>query len=387
MDAMPLLSLQRFLGKVAFLLLAAPCLKVFLGPLYQALTTADSASGLVRHSEATLSALSEFTSTRLLACQALGRWRPETHVRLKVESVRVGSFDPDPEPGVTIVFSDACSGSARDPGGGWGGLLVLPNGDRQRFKGAFFPEEMDSDIHVKEAIGTVAMLQRSGAHDCHVHSVTDSMLTYRALTSYHTRSSPMHAVVRRVVDWQLANNVTLSVEWIPSAENDVADALSRSTGRWKEDTADRMLAAPLFQRAQEWGHLTCTVDVCASLHNRLCKRFVSRDSWNAPEQLAVDCLAYVPDGEEVCWVHPPFAIISPLWVHLRACRARGLFVFPAMATQQWYFMVTSEATRVLKLAGKGETGVLSKPTSSTGDRGPAGKLQFDLMVAYFDFTG
>jgi hypothetical protein len=257
------------------------------------------------------------------------------------------------------------------------------------------------------------MLSRSGAHDCRLHLFTDNMTVFHALRKYHTRSESFRVPLRRCVEWQISHNVDMTVQWLSSADNAAADYESRHAGDVgvtrtygvpavadARDRSDVMLHSRLFEMAQTWSGMRCTVDICASIDNRQTRRFIALGTTGCEDQVGVDCLATdlgcqsldggAADRREVVWCNPPWAILSPLLAHLRASGARGLVVFPE-STAQWFRALTHECRRVAVLADAGDKLVFWERCSATGTMGEAPRTAMRasatrLFVAAFDFN-
>jgi hypothetical protein len=106
------LDMQRFCGKAVSLALAAPAIKMYLGPLWSSLSSASR--GHVILTPLLKVALAEFSTRNVDKWGGLAKWRPETHTA--IHAVR--------------IFTDAAGGDAASDltsHNGWGVALYLPH--------------------------------------------------------------------------------------------------------------------------------------------------------------------------------------------------------------------------------------------------------------------
>ena len=117
----------------------------------------------------------------------------------------------------------------------------------------------------------------------------------------------------------IANSITIKPEWIPRAQNEMADYLSRIV-----DYDDWNLDHTIFELIDyEWA--PHTVDRFASHYNTQLPRFNSR-FWN-PGTEAVD--AFTCDWQDNNnWLCPPVCLITRAICHANNCSAKGTLVVP-----------------------------------------------------------
>lgn len=153
----PTHTLQRFTGICAFILIAGPALKFFLGPVFDALKGASNLN-TVPVSPTLREALGEFTPTAFATWQKTAHWRSERHEELRLLWARPGLHTGPPPVGTTVVYADACTGGRAGHVGGWGGVIHYADGSSTVHKAAFLDEEQDLDIAVLESIAAFNML-------------------------------------------------------------------------------------------------------------------------------------------------------------------------------------------------------------------------------------
>lgn len=385
--SVPLHALRVFAGKGASLLLACPCLKMFLAPVWDAFSTVNMDTGMVKMTRALHDALCEFTMRQLDSWCLVARWRPAAHVPLHITGVLVGDAVCESPIDSAVIYSDASGGSKQTDG--WGGIVTLADGTTRTRSGNFDICDRPRHINVKEAIAAVKLLQLSGVRDCYVTLHVDSMAVHGALTSYYTKHLEFRVPLRMSVVWQCENNVCMSVVYVPSKQNP-ADAPSRGVRQRASDSADFSLVSEIYQSVLRWADLVAeeiTLDVCASRENAVVSDFVARSDSGSPRQRGVDCLAFndlardARSGKQhTLWVFPPWSIMSAVWSHLQATGARGIFLAPRdiMYGQTFEYM-RSRAVRYTQIGAAGQPGVLCNPA------GPV-TLKTDLFALLFDFS-
>lgn len=134
-----------------------------------------------------------------------------------------------------------------------------------------------------------------------------------------------------------------------------------------------------------------TMDICASASDRQVKRFIASAACGHPDCVAVNVFAYGfpfcgPRGDlkEYVYCDPPWAMIGPIWAHLRENGVAGVIVFPEMPQRAWYAMVLRQAVRVGILAPVGTPDVFVN--TGRGHHHSLGPLWWNLMFACFDFS-
>lgn len=173
----------------------------------------------------------------------------------------------------------------------------------------------------------------------------------------------------------------------------MADRLSRNFQEPETDINrnDHRLHPACFAALQACYAERFTIDACAGSVNTQLDRFISRVECSPPDAraVAVNVFMYTfpprdPGGAEFIYCNPPWAIILPLWRHLRLCACKGVLVFPDCPLKPWHGLVLRDAVSVRLLARKGEHDVFLQPSASY--LYSVGPLPWDLLAAHFDFT-
>ena len=134
-----------------------------------------------------------------------------------------------------------------------------------------------------------------------------------------SRKPNLHAEALAIFSISVANHIRIEPEWIPRANNHLADYLSRIV-----DYDDWYVDVSIFMRLEQlWG--PHTVDRFASYYNTQLPRFNSR-FWN-PGAEAVDAFTCNWDRENN-WLCPPVYLIPRVIGHAKKCCAVGTLVVP-----------------------------------------------------------
>ena len=143
-----------------------------------------------------------------------------------------------------------------------------------------------------------------------------------------SRKKIIQDVVRCIFELCHERPIQLWIEWISRRHNVLADALSKL-----HDGDEWMLLNSKYFRILDklWG--PHTFDRFASATNKQCEQFNSR-FW-CPGSAAINALAYDWVGENN-WVHPPFALIGRVILHMKACKAVGTVIVPMWRKREWW---------------------------------------------------
>ena len=149
-----------------------------------------------------------------------------------------------------------------------------------------------------------------------VRWLSDNQNVCRTITT-GSRKPQLQVEALAIFSVSAANNIRIDPNWIPRAENDLADYLSHITDYddWSLDHAT-FISIDLA-----WG--PHTVDRFANHYNAQLPRFNSR-FWN-PGTEAVD--AFTADWhDDNNWLRPPVYLIPRSLRHAQNCHARGTLV-------------------------------------------------------------
>ncbi|CAG2190707.1 unnamed protein product [Mytilus edulis] len=125
-------------------------------------------------------------------------------------------------------------------------------------------------------------------------------------------------------------NVSLEVEWIPRAENEIADYISRII-----DTDDWGVAVHVFEYLDSlWG--PHEIDWFASDHNHRLPVFYSR-YWNV-HSMGIDAFTVNWQGING-WYVPPVCLLLKVLMYMQQCNAYGTVILPLWrSANYWPFL-------------------------------------------------
>lgn len=366
--AMKLQELRSLVGKLQALSLAVPCVSVYLVRAYRVIAEATRANA--RSVKLTPGLLEDLADLRCLEqWTGLSKWRSETHVRFETDA----------------------SGAH-----GWGAVIWLPDGV-VTVKGMFSEEEMGLDIMVKEAYTVVLALEAPEVYgrvtNCFLDLFTDNEIVRFTLLRGSVHYDLMRDIARRLVDWQIRNNVVIRTFRVSTKDNIVADTLSRSgmSGPGPRAFQDVGISDVLFERVSSLARQPFTIDLCASASSARCSRYVVPPGSADPMALMENAFLWAPKAgaNEYVYCFPPFQLVSPMWRHLRLIGARGVFVVPNSPKEQWYGAVVASALEVHRLAclGVGQNECVLTIFGVDGCRTEMQCPPGGLLVAVFDFVG
>ena len=168
----------------------------------------------------------------------------------------------------------------------------------------------------------------------------DNMAVVHILTNHTSRSRPLMALLRQL--WFLCdvNNIDIRPQYIRSAANVWADALSRDL-----DLDDWKLNPVEFQRKHKtWGPYE--VDRFASQTSRQLKRYYSQ--YRDPECEGTHSLAHdwtLEPGRHN-WVNPPWGLLPEVAQKLSECGAPATVVAPYWPACSWFTELWNLASEV-----------------------------------------
>lgn len=358
----PLKLVQRTVGKIQSLSLAAPPLPIFLRAAHEAIANADRAnSSRVLLDAATTADLQCLRA--LDTWDGLARWPSERHSSM-------------------VLVTDASAD-------GWGGYLL--DGTACHDLADAFPRMLAPvGIHVKELLAIQYSLRHIQhlVHDTRLDIFTDNMIVQHTLLNGRALDPTMREFSRQLLAFQLDNNVIIRAHRIATEANNRADWLSRLQFRVPLviDRGDHHLNPAYFARLQGLCHRPFTIDACANRYNRQCARYISLgcDAHDPPVADSVFMYLFPAAAREYAYVNPPFALIHPVWSHLRACRASGVLLAPRTPTKPWFTDIIAAASRVVVLAAKGTPDVFFQPSKAYS--ASIGPIRWDLLAVFFDFS-
>lgn len=302
-------SVAKFVGLAQFLLPAVPQARFFLRELHNCMGELKGWSGKVRLSRQAMEDLQWWRTFHRTAAHGGPIWKPVT---------------------TAVVSTDASDF-------GWGGAVHSPAYLEAR--GFWTAEERELHITAKELLAVVRFLETHGRalEHRHVRLLCDNQAVVAVINHCTSRSGELMKILRQLHRLAGKWNLDLQVEYIRSADNTVADRLSRET-----DQEDWRLNPHIFELIG--GH-RCTVDRFASATNAQLPRFNSR--WPCPGAEGVDALAQSDEDwyRELNYCNPPWSVLELLARKLYSSGAAALVVSPAWTHTIAYQALASMASR------------------------------------------
>ena len=345
----PKKMLGSFAGLGQSVELAVPACRFYLRAAYDSMGTNPSWSGKVR-----------------LNAQALRDLQWWADFDTKKEHARAIWRSPD----TATLHCDASL--ERGLKGGWGGVLNYTTPAR----GFFRPHQLQMHITHLELLAVRLTVETflDDLRGRRVKLFEDNQAVMYIINKLSTKSPAIMTELRRL--WLLldTNDIRLRAEYIRSAENVFADALSR-----EEDDEDWQLHPRLFEDYEDrWG--PHTIDRFASANNTHCTRFNSR--WLDPKTEAVDALARpwrvhpVTGALERSWLNPPWSELPDVIQKLREEGAAATVVAPCWASASWFPDLMEMSTEVDVLPPESDMFLLGK----RGSHAPLDKPGWSVVV-------
>ena len=195
-------------------------------------------------------------------------------------------------------------------------------------------------INVLELIAAELGLKSflKGRFNTAVHLKVDNTTALSYLSKMGgTGNELMIDITKRIWSFLLEKNMSLTVEYVPSKLNVVADWESRN---WR-DSSEWLLKHSVFKTITNlWGYPS--VDLFAS---RLSHQLPGYMSWKPdPESLATDALAQ--DWSELFpYAFPPFCLIGKTLQKIRKDKVNLILITPVWVMQPWYPLLLEMSIR------------------------------------------
>ena len=360
-------TLRSFVGKCVSLSPAVPGALLYTRGLFNLLSRADAAG--LDFVPVDAPAAAELACWRgLRSWHGTRRWRDERHVRVRAHAatdasdVRWGGW-------FQLLPADAAA-SASPP------VLI---GD------VWSSEEAALDIGTREMLAGVRLLEclPPCVRDCILLLDGDNQAMIHLLRSERAAAGAhLLAAQRALFHLLLDRNITIDARWLASADNFLADAISRLPL-----SGEGCLSRSVFRRLELLRGAAFTIDAFAGPLNAQCPRFISwfhtpaRSPVFGTVAAAVDFFAFLSFGAEPgVFAFPPEAVVSAAVAHLRAQRARGVLVTPWSPAAVWWPLVFRCAPRPpVLLAPAGDATTVVFPD------GRPRPLRHPLYGVFFDF--
>lgn len=132
--------------------------------------------------------------------------------------------------------------------------------------------------------------------------------------------------------YSIERSIDLVIEWVPREQNALADSLSK----WQDPHGWQLCPRLFAVLAARWGQAgRFAFDLFASDANYQCQPYYTY--YHSPLSAGVNAFAHEwARAPSISWCYPPFAIISRVLTHARACRARICLIAPFWPRAAWW---------------------------------------------------
>lgn len=270
-------------------------------------------------------------------------------------------------------FTAAITNGASDASSlAWGGVLYAA-ADPFEAGGVFPPEWLSKHINQKEMYALYhLLLQFCQRHPDRLRRAqvvidVDNQSVVGSFNRGRAKNRAMHDLLIHLFDLQVEHEFLLSLTWVPTAENGVADAISRPS----RDTIIRLQPDAFRTLWEAFGPfnidlMACTASVQHSPRSGAALPFFSR--YHCAGSAGVDVfaqdLAVLPGGAGPAFgfCFPPPVMAGHVVQHLAECRARAVVLLPGIKGY-WFPRVLLASTRSVEVASVNESGVFVWPSA------------------------
>lgn len=231
---------------------------------------------------------------------------------------------------------------------GLGGFVTTEVGDLS-FQQQWTPAEALQTPAWREMTAILRALNHFRPHVRHMNLLirSDNTNAVSYILNGGGRSPELTAIARDIWNFALENCTYIEAEWIPGAQNQFADYLSR----WFAP-ADYQLSAAAFRRIVNRYGLP-EVDRMALASTAKVARYNSVSPFD-PAAEAIDCFT-VDWSRDFNYVFPDPAVILRVVRHARACKAKMIIVVPEWPSQPWWPILQAAAVSPPLHLGRGYT--------------------------------
>ena len=155
-------------------------------------------------------------------------------------------------------------------------------------------------INIKEMEAAINTVKNLSCKNDQVSLSVDNQVIHYYLSKGGGRKNPFNKLLQPFFKWLMENNISLQVQWVPSAKC-LADPISR----WQQDRGDYSLDPLLFKWLKDHftPYITLQTDLFASPGNKKLDNFVSR--WPHWQATAVNALQCPLDNLGGLYANPP----------------------------------------------------------------------------------
>ena len=230
-----------------------------------------------------------------------------------------------------LVHTDA-AGKDRFSYGGWGGWHG--QGDElQTARGRWGAEPAGRSSTWQELQAITLCLQSFNRYGelrgKNIQLNTDSFNAFLAIQKASVRVPANVQLIKQLFWYCYEHDIRLAAAWIPRAENQLADTLSK----WVDKNDWRIHPDVFAMLTQRWGAFD--IDLFASHTNHVVPKYFSQ--CHTPDTVGVNAFAFV--WGRACWANPPFCLIGKVFQHAKRCGARVCMIAPRWPHAPWWHVL------------------------------------------------
>lgn len=235
------------------------------------------------------------------------------------------SYSSGTSKGVVIQIATDASGS------GYGGVVL---GNKTQQTQGFWTQDIAKKCSNYREIMAVYMSLiafKDIIKNQMVQILSDNVATVSYIVCMGGPSQQLTEVAKRIWDFAIRNNVSLSAKYLCGAQNTIADGLSRYVSQY-----EWALNRKVFQCIDKiWG--PHSIDRFANMSNTQLAQYNSL--WLDPNTAGVDAFSQEWAGENN-FINPPLRLMNRVLDKIIADRAIATLVCPAWPAQNWFQKLT-----------------------------------------------
>eukprot|EP00731_Ephydatia_muelleri_P008538 Em0004g876a len=209
-----------------------------------------------------------------------------------------------------------------------------------------FNFDLKSGYHHVEIAGHHPQDSGGGLTELHLKGACGYNQNVVRILQIGSRKPNLQEQALKVFETCIIHQIRLEPEWIPRAQNELADFISRIV-----DYDDWQISPALFYYLEEaWGPYS--VDRFADNFNTQLSRFNSR--FACPGSEAVDTFTVHWGGGENNWWCPPPSLVARVVRHAETCKANGTLVVPHWESAPYWPLLCPDGMMFASFVGASE---------------------------------
>jgi len=179
---------------------------------------------------------------------------------------------------------------------------------------------------------------------------TDSMVALSVIKKGSAKSPAINRMIISIWRTIFDNNIQLlSLEWLPSKENEVADQLSRIHNQVSDPT-DWEVTRAAFKRVQQLLNVSVGYDRFASHYNFKVEPYCTQRRVRRNE--VADAFSHLWREPVVNWCCVPFNLIGRVLMHCQESKAEMILIHPVWRTRWWWPLLQDHQVRFTYMDGR-----------------------------------